>query len=766
MATTASSVTSSGVLTVLSVTNLMVGQTVQLTGTAFGGLIANKTYYIIAVGSTTISLSLTQGGSALSISGGSGSMVVTQGPRLGPGQDNIISSGSTSLTSPLYGDFNSIQALVAKVLGAPTDDDPRYGYNQLLLSSQVTPGDKVTLSQWVNLRTDKIKARGHQTGSASESNNIALPTSTSKVTETLRLAYFNYATTLTTYRDTIGAGQFEPVTASTSIRTDDWNDSFTSTITMNFGDVASARGFFNAGGQVKFTVQLSDPLNLWTSLTNSKANTWAVMFSTMGTITFDRTRTYLQVGSTGTANNIGFFGLTSSNQLIFTKPSPTGSYTLNEFTINARFVGSSLIFTIAYSDLSYGERDAAGNLRSPTTYTDGSTGQTVTVIQDEYVIGELRQVVALTRPMGSYVSNPAPATSISGALRESTSPIFGMYADKYNVDEGGTVTVTLRTQNVTDASAFQYTVTGVGLDRFSTGNTSGSFIVFGNTATATWVIDNNLRTDGPTTMTVSLNNGLANVSIIINDTSRNPVGSYLLTTVGNGQQWICPPGVRNVSALIVAGGAGGANFAGGGGGAGQIRVYNTTTQPGNTYYITVGAGGSPSSSGQNSDFAGASAIGGSVGTAGQSSGHGGTHVGGGGGNSYGGYNGAIGDGNTGTIMYASGGGGGGQGAVGSSPVNAYTGGTGGAGKIISWYNNAKLYIGGGGGGGSTTSGGIASYGGGAGKAGNTAGLDGQAATGGGGGGGGAYPVGSQTTATLFGQQGGNGGSGLVWIQWS
>ena len=772
MATTASSVTSSGVLTVASVADLMVGQTVQLSGTPFGGLLTSKTYYITAVGTTTISLSLTSGGSALTIAGGSGTMVVTQGPRLGPGTGNIISAGSTNVASPLYGDFNSIQALVAKVLGAPTDGDPRYGYNQLLASSPVAVGDKVTLSQWVNLRTDMIKARGHQTGSASEANNIALPTSSSKITEAMRSAYYNYAQTLTTYRDNIGQGQFEPVTASTAILLDDWNATIVSTVTLNFGDIASARGFFNANGQVKFTAQLSDPQNLWATTPTSKANTWAQMFSSMGTITFDRTDTFLQVGSTGTASTIGFFDLTGSDQQIFKKTAPgSGAYSANEFTIHARLSVASVIFTITYADLSTGSVDGSGNVRSPQTYVDARTGQTVTVIEDEYVIGELRQTVALTRPSGSYVSNPAPAVSLGGALTSSVSQIFGMFADKYTINEGDTVTVTLKTQNVTDGSQFQYTVTGSGIDytRFSSGATTGSFIVYNNTANISWTIANNLKDDGPTTMTVALNNGLANASIKINDTSRNPRGNQLFAAVGSGQQWVCPSGVRNVTAVIIGGGAGGAPGAGGGGGAGQVRTYTTATAPGQTYYITVGGGGGSGTSGQNSDFAGASAIGGSVGTAGTSTGHGGTHIGGTGGSSYAGYGGAGGSGNSGLIMYAAGGGGGGQGGSGGSPANAYTGGAGGAGFVYDFEstpgNISRLYVGGGGGGGATTTGGTSSFGGGPGKSGNNTGGNGINGTGGGGGGGGAYVTGTQLTATLAAAAGGTGGSGLVWIKW-
>lgn len=756
MSTTASNVTSGGVLTVGSVANLMVGQTVQLTGTVFGGLLANRTYYIVVVGSTSITLSLTRAGTPIAVAGGSGSMVVTPGPRLGKGIGNIISAGSDQ-------DFNNIQALVATVLGPPTDGAPRFGYNQTVSSSQVAVGNKVTLSQWSLLRDDMIKARGHQTGSTSEANNITLPTTSSKVTEALRLQYWNYAQTINTYRDELGVNQWSPVTANTAVRIDDWNNNIYSEVTLTFGDVATARAFFNAGGQVKISVQLNGPFS---TASTSKSNTFATMFSQMGTITMDRTTTFLAVGSTGTPSALGYFGLTGSNQQIFRKAAPTGAYSPNEFVINARISGSSVVFTMYYNDNDTGTLDANGNNRGTIQWTDPITGQIVTGNEDEYVEGELRQVVALVRPSGSYVSISAPSVSLAGNLANSTSSIFGLIASAHTINEGATVDVTLKTQNVPDGSPYAYTVTGVSGDRFSSGSLTGSFIVYSNAGTQSWTLDNNLRNDAQQTMTVALNNGQANTVIKINDTSRNPLGSQLFTSVGPGQAWTCPAGVRNVSVLVVGGGAGGQSKAGGGGGGGQVIVHSAATSPGLTYFITVGGGGGAGSSGGNSDWNGATAVGGSIGTSGGSSGNAGPHYGGTGGYTAGGGSGGSGSGNTSTTMQAGGGGAGGAGGGGASAPQAYQGGAGGAGIAITWFNNSTVFISGGGGGGATNYGGGGTFGAGAGSSSNNTGGNGQAGTGGGGGGGGAYASSAGVSGTLSGAAGGAGGSGLVWIRWS
>jgi len=89
---------------------------------------------------------------------------------------------------------------------------------------------------------------------------------------------------------------------------------------------------------------------------------------------------------------------------------------------------------------------------------------------------------------------------------------------------------------------------------------------------------------------------------------RGAIGSsggqeIVVETFANSTSWVCPTGVTSVEYLIVAGGGGGGPNGGGGGGAGGFRTgtgYAVTA--GNTYTITVGAGGnaSPSSTSRGS----------------------------------------------------------------------------------------------------------------------------------------------------------------------
>ena len=85
--TTATAVSSSGVLTVSAggTTGMVVGGTVNFSGTPFGGLSTGTTYYILSInaGANQINLSASYGGGALAISGGTGSLTVTAGSSYG-----------------------------------------------------------------------------------------------------------------------------------------------------------------------------------------------------------------------------------------------------------------------------------------------------------------------------------------------------------------------------------------------------------------------------------------------------------------------------------------------------------------------------------------------------------------------------------------------------------------------------------------------------------------------------------------------------------
>ena len=250
----------------------------------------------------------------------------------------------------------------------------------------------------------------------------------------------------------------------------------------------------------------------------------------------------------------------------------------------------------------------------------------------------------------------------------------------------------------------------------------------------------------------------------------------------NGAVWQAITGAYAANYVLIAGGGGGgATRGGGGGGAGGMLPSTASVQPGTSYAVVIGAGGSSLTNGANSTFnASIIAIGGGAG-GGQYYGAnpnglaGGS--GGGGANDFAGQltlgqagAGTAGQGNAGFVSAAAGqqtgGGGGGAGTGGTAGAGGPVSYNGGSGLANSITGTLTFYAGGGGGGGGNNEepgqrglGGI----GGGGNGGQSgldpayAGSPGTPNTGGGGGGSG----GTLGTPTA----GGNGGSGVFIISY-
>jgi len=236
---------------------------------------------------------------------------------------------------------------------------------------------------------------------------------------------------------------------------------------------------------------------------------------------------------------------------------------------------------------------------------------------------------------------------------------------------------------------------------------------------------------------------------------------YVVHSFTGPQDFIPPPGIAAVDALLVGGGGagGGDRFGAGGGGAGEVSFNeNVAVTPGDEYPVVIGAGGTATNAtgnnGGDSTFNGLDAIGGGGGARADSpatngvSGASGGGGGGGSGNTTGGAGTAGNDGSggiNGVDNFDLGGGGGGAGADATPGITgaAGRGGNGGDGLDMSLYFGTSVgesgVFGGGGGGGKRTGG-----------AGGTGGS--------GGGGDGALGVATAGTANTGGGGGGRGGT--------
>lgn len=286
-------------------------------------------------------------------------------------------------------DYNSIRAIANSVMGTS-------GYGQTLTSSDVTVGNVITALQWLNLRTDMVRARQHQTGSAvgttsaTDGRNLVVPTSGSAITEALRSQFSSFASTIQTNRyalDTDGiGGQSSDEILRTVTRSTAWNGTLTHTVTITGntggdGSIANMRYFFNAGGRIRVSANITTG--------TSKNNTWNTMFTQMGEFQMNYTATSF-TGSSAVGSSIGWEDLTTSNQLIGQKAAPSGSYAENRYFLYARRSADSsqLILTIEYQDNDAGDPNF-----------------------DENVEPTLNSVVSQTRPSGSSVSVLSPTAA-------------------------------------------------------------------------------------------------------------------------------------------------------------------------------------------------------------------------------------------------------------------------------------------------------------------------------------------------------------------
>jgi uncharacterized protein (DUF1330 family) len=291
-------------------------------------------------------------------------------------------------TNILALDYNNIQSKINQVLGSGSSN---YGYNQTVLSSQVSVNQKITALQWQNLYNDLIKARTHQTG-LDETSNLTYPTTSTQIKESDRSAYQTYVNTIDTNRlITPPAGQATLETYSTSTRTSAWNGTITNTVTITFSSADNARAYFNAGGYMLLSASLTPDSS------TTKNNSWQTMLTNMGSIKMTYNATTNSGSNTGvTTSSIGYLNLTTSQQRIFQKLTETPTYSPNQYDIYANINGGgdAITFSIQFADLSSQPNAPWGT--------------------DENVTGTLVSTVQGYRPSGTAVSIPSPSTNSSG----------------------------------------------------------------------------------------------------------------------------------------------------------------------------------------------------------------------------------------------------------------------------------------------------------------------------------------------------------------
>jgi hypothetical protein len=416
-------------------------------------------------------------------------------------------------------DYNQIQTIVNSVFGEGSGES---GYGQTVTSSQVAQHSLVTVTQWNSLRNDLLKARQHQSG-VDESGNLGLPTLDIRLSDADRAAYLSMATLINSNRTiTPPSGEASFITLITSTRSSGWTTTVNQTLTIEFGTANNLRWFFNSGGNF----QVSSSLTNYATTGDSRLvnESWEVLLRNMGIIKLTNSST-TNTGSGTSATNIGFANLNSADQLIFTKLVESGSqYTPNQYQLKARISGgTALVFTPTWS------------------YVDAGNDGTYRVF--EPVIGTLNSFCQMYIATGANVAVAYPQVGFSGASWSYISayavppPSYSIRPNVTLVNEGGTITYTVSTDNIINGTILYWKNTGTStaLD-FTDSANSGTVTITNNIGTVTRLVRADTTTEFVNeTVILKLLTGSINGDIqatadtvTISDTSLTPI-SYSIT---------------------------------------------------------------------------------------------------------------------------------------------------------------------------------------------------------------------------------------------
>jgi hypothetical protein len=221
------------------------------------------------------------------------------------------------------------------------------GYGQSALST-VSVAGTITATQWATL-VNTLSSLGSQTNTTLTARTAP----TAGTTISVLAAVNTDITNVTTNRNNAAAvgSQFtgwsgtNSKTAATSGAT--WTITFTNTVT--FASANAARYFFNGGGLIKLDVSktstgaLGDPE--WNDLaTTLCGDIWISGVGTAHTIAGTSYTGVTLIGGTGTPvslqNSLGWYNLTTTNQILYKQFADTAPYTSNFIQHSARTAGS------------------------------------------------------------------------------------------------------------------------------------------------------------------------------------------------------------------------------------------------------------------------------------------------------------------------------------------------------------------------------------------------------------------------------------------
>lgn len=248
-------------------------------------------------------------------------------------------------------EYNAIYDIVQPVLAGPTPVDltssvSTIAYGQAMTSSRLTipaTSTKITVNQWMNLRTDLLKCYNHQSAT---NGGLMTPTTTTVVAAADYNDYLSMANTIAVNPKLFNSGYSTQSAWSVNDSTGKtWGASGRSvlrhSVFFNWSGFYNMEYFFNSGGQLKFSSNMPGSYGATT-----KNYSWQSACTKMSTVVMNHNSTFNESPSDapGTGSAIGMRQLTSSWQKIYQKDAST--YAPNRITIWARLASGSGTFSI------------------------------------------------------------------------------------------------------------------------------------------------------------------------------------------------------------------------------------------------------------------------------------------------------------------------------------------------------------------------------------------------------------------------------------
>ena len=340
-----------------------------------------------------------------------------------------------------------------------------------------------------------------------------------------RFAYnkFNSATQMT-IGQTTEATELVPATYALTVDTNAVNEGGSFTVTLTTTNISTGTAIpYTISGVSSADIGDEQLSGLLTISNNTATKTFTVTedLTTEGTETFTLSLTNISESVVVTIGD--------------TSTTPVQSYTLDLGGVASINEGSDLTVTLTtvnvpddttvpytISGTGITTADIGGNaLTGNFTVTSNTATLILPITSDAATEGLETMTIALDNGESSVNVN-INDTSVSGAVS------YTLSSSAAAVNEGDSVTITLTTTNVADATSAAYTITGVTSADIGGESLTGNFTINSNTANLVLTLANDVTTEGTETLNIALNNGQDNIDITINDTSITPAADFAL----------------------------------------------------------------------------------------------------------------------------------------------------------------------------------------------------------------------------------------------